>query len=130
MELGLEEHVLFVNQYLDQKDIIDYLLASDVYVTPYLDPQQITDLLQSSSVDVPVTVTRLNGSSGDVDMQVSGLPSGVSGFFGASPGTSGSFFSGSFFSDSTSRDSITVIPWPVADDRLMTIRLTSPTPWA
>jgi predicted GH43/DUF377 family glycosyl hydrolase len=41
-ELGLEDHVLFVNQYLDQKDIIEYLLASDVYVTPYLDPNQIT----------------------------------------------------------------------------------------
>ncbi len=41
-ELGLEDHVLFVNQYLEQKDIIDYLLATDVYVTPYLDPHQIT----------------------------------------------------------------------------------------
>src|SRR6478672_13535086 len=34
--LDLGDHVLFVNQYLDQKDIIDYLLATDVYVTPYL----------------------------------------------------------------------------------------------
>jgi hypothetical protein len=34
--------VLFVNQYLDQKDIIEYLLADRVYVTPYLDPNQIT----------------------------------------------------------------------------------------
>jgi predicted GH43/DUF377 family glycosyl hydrolase len=41
-ELGLSEHVLFVNQYLEQKDIIDHLLATDVYVTPYLDPNQIT----------------------------------------------------------------------------------------
>ena len=41
-ELGLGDHVLFVNQYLDQKDIIEYLLATDVYVTPYLDPNQIT----------------------------------------------------------------------------------------
>ena len=41
-ELDLGEHVLFVNQYLDQKDIIEYLLATDVYVTPYLDPNQIT----------------------------------------------------------------------------------------
>jgi len=31
-----------VNQYLEQKDVIEYLLASDVYVTPYLDPNQIT----------------------------------------------------------------------------------------
>jgi len=41
-ELELTDHVLFVNQYLEQRDIIDYLLASDVYVTPYLDPNQIT----------------------------------------------------------------------------------------
>jgi predicted GH43/DUF377 family glycosyl hydrolase/glycosyltransferase involved in cell wall biosynthesis len=41
-ELGLDDHVMFVNQYLEQRDIIDYLLASDVYVTPYLDPNQIT----------------------------------------------------------------------------------------
>ncbi len=41
-ELGMSDHVLFVNQYLEQKDIIDYLLATDVYVTPYLDPNQIT----------------------------------------------------------------------------------------
>jgi predicted GH43/DUF377 family glycosyl hydrolase/glycosyltransferase involved in cell wall biosynthesis len=41
-ELDLTDHVLFVNQYLEQKDIIDYLLATDVYATPYLDPNQIT----------------------------------------------------------------------------------------
>jgi len=41
-ELELSDNVSFVNQYLDQKDIIEYLLASDVYVTPYLDPNQIT----------------------------------------------------------------------------------------
>ncbi|MGE5226738.1 MAG: glycosyltransferase [Planctomycetaceae bacterium] len=41
-ELGLTDNVLFVNQYLEQNDVIEYLLASDVYVTPYLDPNQIT----------------------------------------------------------------------------------------
>jgi len=40
--LGLENNVSFIDEYLAQKDIIDLLLASDVYVTPYLDPQQIT----------------------------------------------------------------------------------------
>jgi glycosyltransferase involved in cell wall biosynthesis len=39
---GLEQHVDFVDEYLSQPEIVDYLLASDVYVTPYLDPQQIT----------------------------------------------------------------------------------------
>jgi predicted GH43/DUF377 family glycosyl hydrolase/glycosyltransferase involved in cell wall biosynthesis len=40
--LGISDNVAFVNQYLEQKDIIEYLLASDIYVTPYLDPNQIT----------------------------------------------------------------------------------------
>jgi glycosyltransferase involved in cell wall biosynthesis len=40
--LGLNEHVRFVNQYLTQREIVDYLLATDVYVTPYLDLNQIT----------------------------------------------------------------------------------------
>jgi glycosyltransferase involved in cell wall biosynthesis len=41
-KLGLQGHVSFIDQYMAQRDIIDLLLASDVYVTPYLDPQQIT----------------------------------------------------------------------------------------
>ena len=40
--LGLGGHVGFVNQYLTQREIVDHLIASDVYVTPYLDPNQIT----------------------------------------------------------------------------------------
>jgi glycosyltransferase involved in cell wall biosynthesis len=41
-DLDLDEHVAFVDEYLSQAHIVEYLLASDVYVTPYLDPQQIT----------------------------------------------------------------------------------------
>ena len=41
-EHGLQQHVEFVDEYLSQAQIVEYLLASDVYVTPYLDPQQIT----------------------------------------------------------------------------------------
>ena len=40
--LGLDDNVAFLNQYLRQKDIIELLLATDIYVTPYLDPNQIT----------------------------------------------------------------------------------------
>jgi len=40
--LDMAGHVAFVNEYLTQRQIVDYLLASDVYVTPYLDPDQIT----------------------------------------------------------------------------------------
>ncbi len=39
---GLDGHVAFVDEFLSQRDIVDYLLASDIYVTPYLDPNQIT----------------------------------------------------------------------------------------
>jgi glycosyltransferase involved in cell wall biosynthesis len=39
---GVSEYVKFANQYLTQREIVEYLLASDVYVTPYLDPNQIT----------------------------------------------------------------------------------------
>ena len=41
-ELGMAEHIGFVNEYPTQHDIVGYLLATDVYVTPYLDPNQIT----------------------------------------------------------------------------------------
>ena len=40
--LNLTGHVAFVNEYLTQRQIVDHLLATDVYVTPYLDPDQIT----------------------------------------------------------------------------------------
>jgi glycosyltransferase involved in cell wall biosynthesis len=40
--LGLRDQVFFLNEYLTQRDVVELLLATDVYVTPYLDPQQIT----------------------------------------------------------------------------------------
>jgi predicted GH43/DUF377 family glycosyl hydrolase/glycosyltransferase involved in cell wall biosynthesis len=40
--LGMDDHVAFIDQYMSQRDIIELLLATDVYVTPYLDPNQIT----------------------------------------------------------------------------------------
>ena len=40
--LGMDHHVAFIDNYMSQRDIIDLLLATDVYVTPYLDPNQIT----------------------------------------------------------------------------------------
>ena len=40
--LEMDDHVKFVNEYLTQRQVVDYLIATDVYVTPYLDPNQIT----------------------------------------------------------------------------------------
>ncbi len=38
---GLGDHVRFLNQYLKYRDLVLYLLASDVYIVPYLDLNQI-----------------------------------------------------------------------------------------
>lgn len=40
-KLKVEKHVKFINRYLPLEELIDYLRASDYYVTPYLDPEQI-----------------------------------------------------------------------------------------
>lgn len=40
--LRLQQHVRFLNEYVDLEDIVDLLQATDVYVTPYLDPEQVT----------------------------------------------------------------------------------------
>lgn len=41
-DLELGDSIRFVNQYLGQDEVVEFLLASDIYVTPYLDPNQIT----------------------------------------------------------------------------------------
>jgi len=41
-QLGLGQHVSFLDAYMTPTDIVELLLATDVYVTPYLDPLQIT----------------------------------------------------------------------------------------
>jgi len=42
-DLGLEDNVRFVDKYLTLQQLMDYLLATDVYVTPYYaNPHQIT----------------------------------------------------------------------------------------
>jgi len=42
-ELGLTRNVKFVDKYLTLQELIDYLLATDIYITPYYaNPHQIT----------------------------------------------------------------------------------------
>jgi len=41
-ELGLDEHVEFLDQYVSEEELTNYLLASDIYITPYLNKAQIT----------------------------------------------------------------------------------------
>lgn len=40
--LGVEGHVKFVNEFVDHDALLDYLTATDIYVTPYAGAQQIT----------------------------------------------------------------------------------------
>ena len=41
-DLGIEGHVVFLDQFVDQPTLLDYIAMCDVYVTPYLDEAQIT----------------------------------------------------------------------------------------
>lgn len=41
-ELGLESHVLFLNEFIAENELFRYLRAADIYITPYLNKAQIT----------------------------------------------------------------------------------------
>lgn len=42
ISLGVESHVIFVNQYVDDRELSEYIGSADIYLTPYLNPVQIT----------------------------------------------------------------------------------------
>ncbi len=54
--LELENHVLFLNEYIDTKDLLKYLSASDIYITPYLNEAQITSGTLSYAVGAGAAV--------------------------------------------------------------------------
>ena len=41
-ELGVEEHVRFVDRFLDDEELADALVATDIYLTPYRDLAQVS----------------------------------------------------------------------------------------
>jgi len=41
-ELGVEDHVVFLNQFVDQATLLSFISMCDVYVTPYLNEAQMT----------------------------------------------------------------------------------------
>ncbi len=41
-ELGVENHVVFINQFVDQAKLLQFISMCDVYVTPYLNEAQMT----------------------------------------------------------------------------------------
>ena len=41
-ELGVEDHVVFLDQFVDHATLLDFISMCDVYVTPYLNESQMT----------------------------------------------------------------------------------------
>jgi glycosyltransferase involved in cell wall biosynthesis len=41
-ELGVSAHVKFLNRFLAKPELLNYLQATDVYLTPYLSPNQVS----------------------------------------------------------------------------------------
>lgn len=58
-ELGIERNVAFIDAFVEQDELLDYLQAADIYATPYPNPAQITSgtLSYAVSVGKPVVST-------------------------------------------------------------------------
>ncbi len=54
--LKLDKHVLFLNEFIDQEELFQYLYASDIYITPYLNEAQITSGTLSYAVGAGTAV--------------------------------------------------------------------------
>src|SRR5213076_3252095 len=58
-ELGGENHVVFLDQFVDQATLLEFISMCDVYVTPYLNEAQMTSgtLAYSFGLGKPVVST-------------------------------------------------------------------------
>src|SRR5712671_4284731 len=58
-ELGVEDHVVFLDQFVDQPTLLEFISMCDVYVTPYLNEAQMTSgtLAYSFGLGKPVVST-------------------------------------------------------------------------
>ena len=54
--LQLENHVIFLNEFIDERELFKYLYACDIYITPYLNEAQITSGTLSYAVGVGAAV--------------------------------------------------------------------------
>jgi glycosyltransferase involved in cell wall biosynthesis len=54
--LELENHVFFLNEFIDQNELFKYLYATDIYITPYLNEAQITSGTLSYAVGTGAAV--------------------------------------------------------------------------
>jgi glycosyltransferase involved in cell wall biosynthesis len=50
--LHLENHVVFLNEFIDEQYLFKYLCAADIYITPYLNEAQITSGTLSYAIGV------------------------------------------------------------------------------
>jgi len=50
--LQLEDHVIFLNEFINERDLFKYLYAADIYITPYLNEAQITSGTLSYAIGV------------------------------------------------------------------------------
>ncbi|WP_343519756.1 glycosyltransferase [Sphingomonas sp.] len=58
-KLGVERNIAFIDGFVEQDELLDYLQAADIYATPYPNPAQITSgtLSYAVSVGKPVVST-------------------------------------------------------------------------
>jgi len=55
-KLNVENHLVFVNKFVDEQELHQYLSAADVYITPYLNEAQITSGTLSYAVGAGAAV--------------------------------------------------------------------------
>src|SRR5207245_11652127 len=58
-ELGIEKHVVFLDQFVDQATLLEFISMCDIYATPYLNEAQMTSgtLAYSFGLGKPVVST-------------------------------------------------------------------------
>ncbi|MFA6277700.1 MAG: glycosyltransferase [Pedobacter sp.] len=56
VDLNVEKHLVFMNRFVEEEELINYLTAADVYITPYFNEAQITSGTLSYAVGAGAAV--------------------------------------------------------------------------
>src|SRR5690606_33446523 len=56
MELRVEDHLVFIKQFVEEKELINYLTAADMYITPYFNEAQVSSGTLSYAVGAGAAV--------------------------------------------------------------------------
>ena len=69
-ELGVEDHVVFLDRFVDLPTLLEFISMCDVYVTPYLNEAQMTSgtLAYSFGLGKPVVSTPYWHEIGEVEL--------------------------------------------------------------